>query len=95
MPLISRLDDPTVYTSIRAWRMAYVARAEIVRRLATDHGVTISVSGLDQWLRARASGKRRKLRHQLPPLLESASHSVSPVPLAQDPQLKTKYNLDL
>ena len=81
MPLVSRLDSPEIYTAIRALRATYVQRHEIVRRLAADHGVTISVSGLDQWLRSRATGRRRKLRHQLPPLAaesEANPSSASP-----------------
>jgi hypothetical protein len=56
--------------------------------------VTISVSGLDQWLRARAAGKRRKLRHELPPLdIEPTQPPLSPATAMQTPT-KTTTLLD-
>jgi hypothetical protein len=98
MSLVSKLDAPSVYVAIRNWRTAYVSRDEIVKKLADEFGVQISISGLDHWLRSRSkNGGRSRFRHQLPP--PPLDHTANQAPQAMptklpSPQPKsTKFKL--
>ena len=84
MPLVSRLDAPEVWATIRALRAQMATRDAILIALRERHGVTVSLSALDVWLRTRAHGKRGRFRHQVPapPAAETSKETVSPASVA-------------
>jgi hypothetical protein len=93
--MTSKLDIAPVYSAIRAWRKEYVSRKDIVANLKSQFDISISISGLDQWLRNRSQGKRSKLRHQLPPLETGEATSISSPANIASSQQKSNQRADL